>query len=150
MKCVLDAAESVRLAELNRYSGKSKEEVAAIRIQTAFLGYLARRALRALRGLVRLKMLVEGSAVKRQTTSTLKCMQNLSRVQSQINSRRIRMSEENQALQKQLLQKCAKEIESLQVPPKPEPKRCTKPKLFRLYTEERLAEKKKRDLRYAE
>lgn len=34
------AAESVRLAELTRYSGKSKEEVAAIRIQTAFRGYL--------------------------------------------------------------------------------------------------------------
>ncbi|KVI09542.1 protein of unknown function DUF4005 [Cynara cardunculus var. scolymus] len=76
----------------------------------------ARRALRALRGLVRLKTLVEGPAVKRQTTNTLKCMQNLSRVQSQINSRRIRMSEENQALQKQLLQKRAKEIESLQQP----------------------------------
>nr|XP_043631758.1 protein IQ-DOMAIN 2-like [Erigeron canadensis]XP_043631759.1 protein IQ-DOMAIN 2-like [Erigeron canadensis] len=109
------AAESVRLAELTRYSGKSKEETAAIRIQTAFRGYLARRALRALRGLVRLKTLVEGPAVKRQTTNTLKCMQNLSRVQSQINSRRIRMSEENQALQKQLLQKRAKEIESLQM-----------------------------------
>ncbi|KAJ0557569.1 putative IQ motif, EF-hand binding protein [Helianthus annuus] len=109
------AAESVRLAELTRYSGKSKEEVAAIRIQTTFRGYLARRALRALRGLVRLKTLVEGPAVKRQTANTLKCMQNLSRVHSQINSRRIRMSEENQALQKQLLQKRAKEIESLQM-----------------------------------
>lgn len=109
------AAESVRLTELTRYSGKSKEEVAAIRIQTAFRGHLARRALRALRGLVRLKTLVEGPAVKRQTANTLKCMQNLSRVQSQINSRRIRMSEENQALQKQLLQKRAKEIESLQM-----------------------------------
>ncbi|KAM0068625.1 putative IQ motif, EF-hand binding protein [Helianthus debilis subsp. tardiflorus] len=109
------AAESVRLAELTRYSGKSKEEVAVIRIQTTFRGYLARRALRALRGLVRLKTLVEGPAVKRQTANTLKCMQNLSRVHSQINSRRIRMSEENQALQKQLLQKRAKEIESLQM-----------------------------------
>ncbi|KAL7615309.1 protein IQ-DOMAIN 2 [Lactuca sativa] len=109
------AAESVRLTELTRYTGKSKEEVAAIRIQTAFRGHLARRALRALRGLVRLKTLVEGAAVKRQTANTLKCMQNLSRVQSQINSRRIRMSEENQALQKQLLQKRAKEIESLQM-----------------------------------
>ncbi|KAI3705346.1 hypothetical protein L1987_75582 [Smallanthus sonchifolius] len=109
------AAESVRLTELTRYSGKSKEEVAAIRIQTTFRGYLARRALRALRGLVRLKTLVEGPAVKRQTANTLKCMQNLSRVHAQINSRRIRMSEENQALQKQLLQKRAKEIESLQM-----------------------------------
>ncbi|XP_076882032.1 protein IQ-DOMAIN 2-like [Bidens hawaiensis] len=109
------AAEFVRLAELTRYSGKSKEEIAAIKIQTTFRGYLARRALRALRGLVRLKTLVEGPAVKRQTTNTLKCMQNLSRVHSQINSRRIRMYEENQALQKQLLQKRANEIETLQM-----------------------------------
>ncbi|KVI00011.1 IQ motif, EF-hand binding site-containing protein [Cynara cardunculus var. scolymus] len=109
------AAESARLAELTRYSGMSKVEVAAIRIQTTFRGYLARRALRALRGLVRLKTLVEGPTANRQTANTLKCMQHLSRVQCQINSRRIRMSEENQALQRQILQKQAKEIESLQV-----------------------------------
>ncbi|KAJ0561298.1 hypothetical protein HanHA300_Chr06g0221301 [Helianthus annuus] len=36
---------------------------------------------------------------------------NVSRVQCQINSRMIRMSEENQALQRQLLQKQAKELE---------------------------------------
>ncbi|PWA65088.1 IQ-domain 2 [Artemisia annua] len=40
---------------------------------------------------------------------------NISRVESQINSRRIRMSEENQALEKQLFQKRAKEMESLQM-----------------------------------
>jgi hypothetical protein len=94
---------------------KVKEELAARKIQTAFRGYLARRALRALRGLVRLKSQVEGSTVKRQTTNTLKCMQTLSRVQSQIQSRRIRMTEENQALQKQLLQKRAKELENIQM-----------------------------------
>ncbi|KAJ9559072.1 hypothetical protein OSB04_013686 [Centaurea solstitialis] len=109
------ADESTRPTELTRYSGKSVEEVAAIRIQTTFRGYLARRALRALRGLVRLKTLVEGPTANRQTANTLKCMQNLSRVQCQINSRRIRMSEENQALQRQLLQKQAKEIDSLQM-----------------------------------
>jgi hypothetical protein len=65
----------------------------------------ARRALRALRGLVRLKSLVEGNSVKRQSASTLRCMQTLSRVQSQIRSRRAKMSEENQALQRQLLLK---------------------------------------------
>ncbi|XP_073047158.1 protein IQ-DOMAIN 2-like [Primulina eburnea] len=98
-----------------RFAGKSKEEVAAIRIQTAFRGYQARRALRALRGLVRLKSLVDGPIVNRQTANTLKCMQALSRVQSQIQSRRIRMLEENRALQRQLLQKRAKELESLKM-----------------------------------
>ncbi|XP_044483611.1 protein IQ-DOMAIN 2-like [Mangifera indica] len=108
---VADAVpEVVRFIRNTRFDGKSEEEAAAIRIQTAFRGYLARRALRALRGLVRLKLLIEGPVVKRQATNTLRCMQTLSRVQSQILSRRIRMSEENQALQKQLLQKHAKEI----------------------------------------
>lgn len=109
------ATEVVRLTAVTRFAGKSREEVAAIKIQTAFRGYMARRALRALRGLVRLKSLMEGPVVKRQAAKTLRCMQTLARVQSQIRSRRIRMSEENQALQKQLLQKRAKELESLQI-----------------------------------
>uniref|UniRef100_A0A5B7AWX8 DUF4005 domain-containing protein n=1 Tax=Davidia involucrata TaxID=16924 RepID=A0A5B7AWX8_DAVIN len=108
-------AEVVRSTAVTQFTGKSKEEVAAIRIQTAFRGYLARRALRALRGLVRVRSLVQGPTVKRQTANTLRCMQTLARVQSQIHSRRIRMSEENQALQRQLLQKRAKELESLQM-----------------------------------
>ncbi|KAF5733770.1 IQ-domain 3 isoform 3 [Tripterygium wilfordii] len=108
------AAEVVRLTStVSHYSGKSKEEIAAIKIQTAFRGYLARRALRALRGLVRLKSLIQGQSVKRQATTTLRCMQTLARVQSQIRARRIRMSEENQALQQQLQHKHEKELEKL-------------------------------------
>lgn len=109
------AAEVVRLTSVPRYAGKSKEEIAAIKIQTTFRGYLARRALRALRGLVRLKSLIEGQSVKRQATTTLRCMQTLARLQSQIRSRRIRMSEENQALQKQLQLKHEKELEKLRM-----------------------------------
>ncbi|KAH6780095.1 IQ-domain 2 [Perilla frutescens var. hirtella] len=109
------AAEVVRLTTVSQFAGKSAEEVAAIKIQTAFRGYMARRALRALRGLVRLKSLVDGPTVKRQTGNTLKCMQTLSRVQSQIQSRRLRMLEENRALQRQLLQKRAKELETLRM-----------------------------------
>lgn len=116
---VVEAPEVVAKVVLpipvTRFTGMSREEVAAIKIQTTFRGYLARRALRALRGLVRLKSLVEGATVKRQTTNTLRSMQGISRVQSQINNRRIRMTEENQALQRQLLQERAKELESLQM-----------------------------------
>ncbi|KAK1429372.1 hypothetical protein QVD17_11580 [Tagetes erecta] len=97
---------------MTRYSGVSNEEVAAIRIQTVFRGYLARRALWGLRGLVRLKNVVDGPSVKRQTVNILKCTQTLSHLQHQINSRRIRMSEENQAHQKQL--QLAKEMANLQ------------------------------------
>jgi hypothetical protein len=71
----------------------------------------ARRALRALRGLDRLRLLMEGPVVKRQAISTLRSMQTLGHVQSQIRSRRLRMLEETQALQKQLLQKHTKELE---------------------------------------
>ncbi|CAA0807659.1 IQ-domain 2 [Striga hermonthica] len=109
------ATNVVRLSKPSLFAGKSAEEIAAIKIQTAFRGYLARRALRALRGLVRLKSLVDGPTAKRQTASTLKCMQTLSRVQSQIQSRRLRMLEENRALQRQLLQNRAKELESLRI-----------------------------------
>ncbi|XP_010937801.2 protein IQ-DOMAIN 2 [Elaeis guineensis] len=110
-----EAAEVVRLTTTTRFLGKSREEVAAIKIQTAFRGYMARRALRALRGLVRLKSLIHENSVKRQATTTLRCMQTLARVQSQIRSRRIRMQEENQALQRQLLLKHERELESLRM-----------------------------------
>lgn len=105
------AAEVVRLTSVS--PAKSTEEVAATKIQTAFRGYLARRALRALRGLVRLKTLIQGQSVKRQAANTLRAMQTLARVQSQIRARRIRMSEENQALQRQLHQKRQNELEKL-------------------------------------
>ncbi|CAA3022255.1 IQ-DOMAIN 1-like [Olea europaea subsp. europaea] len=108
-----DSGATIQL--VTQLTGKPKEEVAAIKIQTAFRGHLARRALRALRGLVRLKSLVDGPTVKRQTANTLKCMQTLSRVHSQIQLRRLKMSEENRALQRQLLQKRAKELESLRI-----------------------------------
>jgi len=75
----------------------------------------ARRESQVMRGQERLKLLMEGSVVQRQAAITLKCMQTLSRVQSQIRSRRIRMSEENQARHKQLLQKHAKELGGLKV-----------------------------------
>ncbi|KAL2345029.1 hypothetical protein Fmac_006314 [Flemingia macrophylla] len=108
--------EPVRVeAPVARFAGKPKDEVAAIKIQTAFRGHLAKRALRALRGLVRLKSLMEGSVVKRQATSTIRSMQTLSRLQSQIRSRRVRMLEDNQALQRQLLQKHARELESMRM-----------------------------------
>uniref|UniRef100_A0A7N0UV37 DUF4005 domain-containing protein n=1 Tax=Kalanchoe fedtschenkoi TaxID=63787 RepID=A0A7N0UV37_KALFE len=109
------APEVIEVTTVTRYAGKSVEEVASIKIQTVFRGYLARRALRAIRGLVRLNLLVQGPVVKRQATNTLRCMQTLARVQSQIRSRRVRMSEENEALQRQLLQKHVKELEKVQL-----------------------------------
>ncbi|OIW12607.1 hypothetical protein TanjilG_04771 [Lupinus angustifolius] len=108
------AAEVARLNAVSHYDEKAGEEVAALKIQTAFRGYLARRSLRGMRGLARLKTLIQGQFVKRQAATALQCMQTFSRLQSQIHARRIRMSEENQALQRQLDQKREKELEKLQ------------------------------------
>ncbi|KAJ6693500.1 hypothetical protein OIU85_004286 [Salix viminalis] len=68
----------------------------ATKIQAAYRGYAARRSFRALKGLVRLQGVIRGQNVKRQTMNAMKYMQLLVRVQSQIQSRRIQMLE-NQA-----------------------------------------------------
>lgn len=78
--------------------------LSATLIQAAYRGYMARRSFRALRGLVRLQGVVRGQNVKRQTVNAMKQMQLLVRVQTQIQSRRIQMLE-NQALERQTYKK---------------------------------------------
>lgn len=51
----------------------------------------ARKALRALKGLVKLQALVRGHLVRKQATATLRCMQALITLQTKAREQRIRM-----------------------------------------------------------
>ncbi|XP_021609693.2 protein IQ-DOMAIN 11 isoform X2 [Manihot esculenta] len=69
------------------------QEIAALKIQAAFRGYLARKALRALKGIVKLQAIIRGRNVRRQAMNTLKCLQSIVNIQSQVCAKRIQMAE---------------------------------------------------------
>ncbi|KAI4333032.1 hypothetical protein L6164_017889 [Bauhinia variegata] len=97
--CIEQAEEFEALKARNDASQSARQfqreirESAAIKIQTAFRGYLARKALRALKGIVKLQAIIRGRAVRRQAMSTLKCLQSIVNIQSQVCARRLRMVE---------------------------------------------------------
>uniref|UniRef100_A0A5B7B404 DUF4005 domain-containing protein n=1 Tax=Davidia involucrata TaxID=16924 RepID=A0A5B7B404_DAVIN len=86
------AVAVVRLTSQGRGTmfGGGRERWAAVKIQTFFRGYLARKALKALKGLVKLQALVRGYLVRKQATATLHSMQALVRAQATVRAQRTR------------------------------------------------------------
>nr|CAB3497003.1 unnamed protein product [Digitaria exilis]CAB3501950.1 unnamed protein product [Digitaria exilis] len=87
------AAAVARLSSRRAHMPASlAEDEAAVRIQATFRGYLARTALCALRGIVKLQALVRGQLVRKQANATLRCMQALLMAQSHLRAQRMRFS----------------------------------------------------------
>lgn len=112
-------------AAANGRAANAIEESAAIKIQSVFRGYLvnkilkilscfslcfgpnynflflpffcfqARKALNALKGLVKLQALVRGHLVRKQATATLRCMQALVTAQARARAQRIQMVQQD-------------------------------------------------------
>lgn len=72
---------------------RRRQEQAATQAQAAFRGYLARRAFRALKGIIRLQALIRGHLVRRQAVATLRCMQAIVKFQALALGRRVRLSD---------------------------------------------------------
>ncbi|XP_062151224.1 protein IQ-DOMAIN 31-like isoform X2 [Alnus glutinosa] len=70
----------------------TRHEQAATKAQAAFRGYLARRAFRALKGIIRLQALIRGHLVRRQAVATLRCMQGIVKLQARVRGQRVRLS----------------------------------------------------------
>ncbi|KAL3828765.1 hypothetical protein ACJIZ3_017567 [Penstemon smallii] len=89
------AAAKAAAAMIQLTAGKAasvSEEAAATKIQSVFRAHLARKALNALKGLVKLQALVRGHLVRKQATATLRCMQALITVQARARAQRLLMA----------------------------------------------------------
>ncbi|KAL0428493.1 UNVERIFIED_CONTAM: protein IQ-DOMAIN 31 [Sesamum latifolium] len=85
------AAEVVRLTSFPCQVERSNRHLAAVRIQTAFRGYLARKALSALKGIVALQAVVRGELVRRCVIKKLASLSSFSKEHHQlVHRRRIR------------------------------------------------------------
>ncbi|KAG0481266.1 hypothetical protein HPP92_012124 [Vanilla planifolia] len=101
---------AARKATKNRCN--TAEEIAAIKIQASFRSFLARKALRALKGLVKLQALGRGFLVRKRTAQALRSVQALLTVQARARAHRARMAEEVHAMPpRESFQKMTRELQ---------------------------------------
>ncbi|KAL3625424.1 hypothetical protein CASFOL_030878 [Castilleja foliolosa] len=88
---VAAAQAAAMVVRLTSCGGNNRVKLAAAKIQTVFRGYLARKALRALKGLVKIQALVRGFLVRKQAATTLHMMQALIRAQESVRAQKARL-----------------------------------------------------------
>ncbi|XP_054821666.1 protein IQ-DOMAIN 31-like [Prosopis cineraria] len=71
---------------------KIRQDEAATKAQAAFRGYLARRAFKALKGIIRLQALIRGHLVRRQAVATLWSMYGIVKFQALVRGGKVRQS----------------------------------------------------------
>ncbi|KAM1384447.1 hypothetical protein PS2_036395 [Malus domestica] len=99
-------SNSIKLKKSTFANGKNLglpiEDIAAIRIQTAFRAYVARKSLRSLKGIVRLQIMTQAYPVAKQTTTTLSYLHSWSKIQAEVKARRLCMVTEGRIKQKKI------------------------------------------------
>ncbi|KAL3511158.1 hypothetical protein ACH5RR_030559 [Cinchona calisaya] len=86
-------AQTATDLDLPQDSERMRLDQAATKAQTAFRGYLARRAFRALDSIIRLQAVIRGHLVRRQAVSTLQCVQSIVKFQALVRGQIVRCSE---------------------------------------------------------